>query len=245
MIETRVDILCPAHSAITNGDPSADDAIKILTAQAKDYRDKLLSTLNARASRLVKAERLDLALQDAIAMTQLSPSSGAGYLRAGSIHALRGHYASAFKIYDTALAHVPNDNPRRHLLVKTRAAAIKKTYKRIDFISKLPLDVVTQNIVPRILGGQSIVKLGKYCGYFDVCRTWRQRLAMADGLEYEVGDQDLSKDGYQRVSHLAPFMRSLTVAQPGKEMLSKLISRGRFESLKQLTIYGMLLRWDG
>ncbi|CDH54850.1 predicted protein [Lichtheimia corymbifera JMRC:FSU:9682] len=173
MIETRIDILCPAHCAIINGDPSTDDVIKDLTIQAKDYMDKLLLTLNARASQLVKAERLDLAMQDAIAMTQLSPSSGAGYLQAGSIQSLRGHYALALQIYDIALAHVPNGNPRHQLLVKTRTAAIKKMYKRIDFISKLPLDVVTQNIVPRILGGQSTVKLGGKCGYFDVCRTWR------------------------------------------------------------------------
>ncbi|KAJ8652817.1 hypothetical protein O0I10_011556 [Lichtheimia ornata] len=242
MIETRVDILCPPHSAVANGDPLTDDEIKNLTTNVKDCMQKLLLTLNARASALVKAERLDLAMQDAMAMIQLAPSSGSGYLRAGSIHFRRGHYASAIKIYDTALQHVPNSSPRHQLLVRTRAAAINKKNKRVDFISKLPLNIVTENIVPRILGGQLRVKLGKRCDYFDVCRTWRKRMAMAEGLEFEIGDEGLSKDGYQRISHLAPFMRTLTVAQPGNEMLSKITSRGKFESLQQLTIYESISR---
>ncbi|KAJ8652807.1 hypothetical protein O0I10_011546 [Lichtheimia ornata] len=251
MFETRIDILCPAQSAVANGNPSTDDKIKDLTTNARDYIDKmkdltipahdyidkLVLTLNERASLLVKAERLDLAMQDAIAMTQLAPSSAYGYLLASSIHSLRGHYTSAITIYDTALEHVPSTSPRRQLLVRARAAAINKVNKGIDFVSKLPLEIVVDNIVPRILCGRTIVKLGKRWSYFDVCRTWRQRMAMMHGLEFEAGDEALPKDGYQRVSHLAPFIRALTVAQPGNEMLSKIISRGRFESLRQLTIY--------
>ncbi|KAJ8652811.1 hypothetical protein O0I10_011550 [Lichtheimia ornata] len=68
MTETCVDILCAAQSTVANGNPSTDGKIEELTTP----------------------ERLDLAMQEAIAMTQLAPSSARGYLWVSHIHSLCG-----------------------------------------------------------------------------------------------------------------------------------------------------------
>lgn len=241
MIQTDIAILCAAQSAVANDNPSNDEEIKDLTTDVRDCVEKLLSTMNARASLLVKAERLELALADAYTMMDIAPYSPLGYLRAGDVVSLRGQYGSAIEMYDDGIERASRSHPHYAQLVKAREAAYEKKNKRIDFISKLPLDVVVLNITPRILQRRTRFHLGKPCTYFDVCRSWRQRLALADGLEYKVGPDDLSKDGYQRVWDLAPFMRSLTVTQPMREILSKITKRPHhrsFNMLKELTIIG-------
>ncbi|KAJ8652796.1 hypothetical protein O0I10_011535 [Lichtheimia ornata] len=245
MIQTDIDILCPAQSAVANDNHFIDEEIKELTTHVQDCVQKLLSTLNARASLLRNAERLVLALDDAHAMMNIAPHSPLGYLCAGDIDSLRGHYASAIKLYDDGLERSPKSHPQYQQLVKARAAAYDKQNKRIDFISQLPLDVVVLNIIPRILQAQTVFDIGKPCPYFDVCRTWRQRVALVDGFDYEVGPGDLSEDGYGRVRDLAPFMRSFTVAQARREILSKIIrppNNRLFNMLKKLTIIESITR---
>ncbi|KAJ8652795.1 hypothetical protein O0I10_011534 [Lichtheimia ornata] len=238
MIETDIDILCPARSAVFNDNPSIDEEIKDLTTHVREHVQKLLSTLNARASLLRNAERFELALNDAIAMINIAPSSPLGYLRAGDIASLRGQHASAIEMYDYGLERSPKSHPHYEQLVKAREAAYSINNKRIDFISRLPLDIVMHNIIPRMLQGRNLVELGKPCNYLDVSRSWRQRLALVNGLEYEVGPEDLSADGFERVYDMAPFMRSLTVDQSMREILSKMIRRrGNFRMLKKLHIY--------
>ncbi|KAJ8657567.1 hypothetical protein O0I10_006631 [Lichtheimia ornata] len=238
MIETNIDILCPAHSAVAIGNPLIDDNIKLETRHVQDYMRRLLLALNVRASLLVNAERLELALDDAIAMMTLVPTSPLGYLCAGGIHSRRGHHASAIETLNDGLKRVPPSDPQYAHLLNARAVAYNKSIKRIDFISKLPLDVVTHNIIPRILQGRSMFHIGRPCGYFDVSRTWRKRMALASGLQYEIGPEDLFEDGYDRVKDLAPFMRSLSVIEPYKEILSKITKRHRIElsMLKKLKI---------
>ncbi|KAJ8657566.1 hypothetical protein O0I10_006630 [Lichtheimia ornata] len=243
LIETRIDRLCPTRSAIYNENPSIDDEIKDLTTHVQEHVEKLLSTLNARASLLLKAERRELALNDALAMMCIAPSSPLGSLCASGIETLRGQYASAIKLYGYGLKKVPRSHPQYEQLVKARAAAEDMNNKRIDFISKLPLDIVTQNIVPRLLQNETTIHVENPSSYFDVCRTWRQRMAAANGLDFEIGPEDLSVEGFLRVWDMAPFLRSLTVMQPYEEFLSKITKRrGNFRMLKKLHIYESIER---
>ncbi|CDH59316.1 predicted protein [Lichtheimia corymbifera JMRC:FSU:9682] len=233
MFETDIDILCSPDSAFTNASPSIDESIKYQTDRAQYHREKLLFTLNGRASHLVHAERLDLALNDAIAMTILDPSSPMGYLCAGGIHSRRLQYKSAIRTLDDGLGRVPRSHPNYDRLLHARATAFDKWGTRVDFISKLPLDIVIHNIIPRILQGRVLFKIGYPGDYFDVCRTWRQRMALAKGLHYEIGPESLSAEDFECVSDLAPFMRSLAVIQPTGEILSK-ISRRRHHKFNML-----------
>ncbi|KAJ8657569.1 hypothetical protein O0I10_006633 [Lichtheimia ornata] len=80
--------------------------------------------------------------------------------------------------------------------------------------------------------------------YFDVSRTWRQRIALVSGLHYEIGPAALSAERFERVQDLAPFMRSLAVIQPSKEILSKITERRlrRFNVLNKLRVVESISR---
>ncbi|KAJ8658049.1 hypothetical protein O0I10_006320 [Lichtheimia ornata] len=245
MFETDIDILCPSQSTLTTNDNSSiDNAIKLQTSLAQHHLQKLLLALNVRASLLVNAERLDLARNDAIAMTNLAPSSPLGYLCGGGIHSLRLNYASAIRTYDNGLKRVSRSHPQYDRLLHARATAFEKYDTRVDFISKLPLDIVTHNIIPRLLQGRRLVEIEFACQYFYVSRTWRQRLALASGLHYEIGPVALSAVGFERVQDLAPFMRSLAVIQPMREILSKITKRRlrRFNMLNKLRVVESISR---
>ncbi|KAI7874302.1 hypothetical protein K492DRAFT_211651 [Lichtheimia hyalospora FSU 10163] len=236
MIETRLDTVCPEQPAITINDPSWHERVKDQNMNVQDCLQKLLSALNARASLLADGAQLDGAMSDATAMMSIAPTSPLGYLLAGRIFSFRGQHASAAKIYDKALGNVPTTYPGYQQFATQRATANDIINKRVDFISKLPLDVVIQNIIPRVLGNQTMFDIDRPSHYFDVCRTWRQRMAIVDGLHFELGPAELSEDAYERVSDIAPFIRTLHVAQRNYDILSEVNKRTRFGSLKSLSI---------
>ncbi|KAI7873926.1 hypothetical protein K492DRAFT_241087 [Lichtheimia hyalospora FSU 10163] len=238
MIETNVYYLCRPHSSFTVGDASAVDKIKNATIQAQDCLDKLVSSLNERAILLLESGRLDSAMDDANIMTQIAPSSALGYLLIGRIYCLGGYYASAIKNYNYALICVPSRDPGHEQLVKERDTAYTMINKRIDFVSQLPFDVVTHHLIPWIVGNRNVLDIEEPNDYLDVSRVWRQRMALADGLHFNVAPDGLSDDGYRRLLEIAPFIKSCQITEPCTESLTKIINHKRFDSLKKWIIHG-------
>ena len=64
-------------------------------------------------------------------------------------------------------------------------------------------------------------------------------MAMADGLRFQLGPAELSEDAYGRVSDIALFIRTLSVALKDHDIFCKIIERTQFSSLKSLSIQGM------
>ena len=48
---------------------------------------------------------------------------------------------------------------------------------------------IGHSIIPRIPDNQTILDIDESNGCFAVCRTWRQRMALADGFQLYVGSE--------------------------------------------------------
>lgn len=220
---------------ITINDPAKIDQLNQLSTSVYECVEKLVSALDARASWLLNSEQLNAALNDANVMIGIAPSSPLGYLNAGSIYVMAKQHKSAIDIYDKGLHHVPKTDPRYHQLIEAKANADNKRDKRVDFISKLPLDVVMCNIIPRILCGQTEIVIGMDHEYLKVCRAWQQRIAMMDDLMFRVGPWPVPC--HQHLLDMAPCIKSLNVVENDQDIFTKLPEGARFHSLKQLNVF--------
>ncbi|KAJ8652752.1 hypothetical protein O0I10_011634 [Lichtheimia ornata] len=238
MIETNLDVLYPIGPLdYTNDEAAWRIQIMESTTQVQDCMENLMSALDARASLLVACNQLNAALQDALAMISIAPWSVTGYLTAGHVYSLQDQHASALRTYQQMLQDVPDCHPRYHEFVKAKATEYELWSKRVDFVSRLPIDLVVSNLIPRILDDQPMLEIGKQKGYLDVCRTWRQRIALAGGIPFHIGPEDLSVDEYHRLSDIAPYLQWLSVSQEGQhEIIPKLAHYAQFTSLQRLDV---------
>lgn len=113
--------------------------------------------------------------------------------------------------------------------------------KRIDIISELPLEIVAECIVPRIIEyvGRPFM-LHERRNYFAVNLTWCKRIcANDDSLHFHLAcDWLLSSVDWIRVQAVAPFIRTISITAESEEELYKLVRYARFSSLRNLKIKG-------
>lgn len=194
-------MLTSSRAPITINDPKRNEHLDHLTTHVHDCIQKLVSALDARASLLEDCGQLDDAMSDATTMMGISPTSPLGYLHAGRIFSYRGDHTAAIRIYDEALQHVPQSDTHYKQLLAAKSVSCDKLNKRVDFISQLPLDVVMEYIMPRILC-DNIITL-EDGGYLDVCRSWQERIAIASGACLMIGREPLSTRWQHQLQHLA------------------------------------------
>lgn len=229
---------------ITIDNPTRNVQLDQLSITVHDCDQKLVPVFHSRASLLSDCGQLITDMDDATAAMTNAPTSPVGYLCAGRIFSDRGQHSSAISIYDDGLQHVPNSDDGYAQLVSAKAASQNQLNKRIDFVTCLPLEIVSSNVVPRILGGQKMMQIGPAEGYLDVCRTWRERIAMADDFTFRVGPSSvyrrslLSARAYDYLLNMAPFIKSFTVWGLHDGMVDQLTSRTMFTALKTLHVDG-------
>lgn len=231
-------MLPPTGVPITIDDPTSNVQLGQLSTNVHDGVEKLVSALDARALWLLNSNQLNAALNDANAMISIAPWSPLGYLHAGNIHVTEKRYESAVAVYDEGLRHVATNDPRYRELIRARAIANNSINRCIDFVSKLPLDVVVCNIVPRLIQGQTSIRIGEQHAYLNVCRTWRKRIAMAEDLTFTVGPTPLTPRGTHQLLDMAPAIKSLVVMQQLRDVVTTLTEGFRFHSLKKLSLHG-------
>ncbi|KAJ8657668.1 hypothetical protein O0I10_006734 [Lichtheimia ornata] len=111
--------------------------------------------------------------------------------------------------------------------------------KPIDFVSELPLEIVAEHIVPRIMErhGRTFNLHGRQ-NYFSVCTTWSKRIAENDkSIRFNLESERLSlRLDWMRVRAVAPCIKTLTVATRSVRSIFKLVEYAHFSSLRNLTI---------
>lgn len=166
------------------------DLIATITWDLKQCSKTFVQLLHDRATAFASCAQFDLAQRDATAMRVIDPSSPLGYLCGGFICGIQGRQRAAVDMYDKGLRSVPWDDPGYILLEKARHEAKRLDSKRIDFISQLPMDVVTKNIVPRILDHESSSSLLLQ----QVSKVWQERvlLGTSSGMGFVQREQEES-----------------------------------------------------
>lgn len=109
----------------------------------------------------------------------------------------------------------------------------------------LPLEIVLSNIIPRIFRDKKEIHIGRgIYGYLDTCRTWQQRIAMANSLTFRIGPSPgyapirFSARDYGYLLDMAPYIKSFTVCGPQDGMADQLTRCMTFTALKTLHMDG-------
>lgn len=207
------------------------------TESLQQAMHQFVELLNDRARLFADSAQFDSALQDAATIRTLLPGSALGYLCTGYVHCQQGCYAAAVAMYDQGLEAVPESDAYYKHLQQHRLTAIANNSKRVDFISRLPLDIVVTNILPRVKP-KCYSESSSPCEHLFVSRTWQKRiLQQPDGVNFDFGQEGRTfKKGHDELVRCASYVQSLSGAITGEVRLDELFSRARFSNLKQLDL---------
>ena len=223
------DIITSAHHQ------QGDKVIDQLTCQ-------LMEKLNERAATLTREAQFDLALQDAALMTRIVPSSSVGYLRAGNIYQQQGRQRAAVMVYEQGLDKVSPSQSGYAQLNRYRSHALEvEDSKRIDFISRLPMEIVVLNIVPLLLDPLEPMTLDQRYPYLSVSTTWRQRILQANVLNFSLYNSiAMTPYQHEQLIRYVPHIKSFTMyGRPHQESPNDIIGlfiKGRFSALQYLDV---------
>ncbi|CDS11783.1 hypothetical protein LRAMOSA04046 [Lichtheimia ramosa] len=170
--------------------------------------------------------------------TSTDSSSAIGYLDKGRAYSERGYQRMAINMYDEGLAKTASSDPLYLQLQQAKKDAEERDNTRIDFISRLPMDILTW-IAPRLIHGD----LPLENGYFEkhhapllVSKAWYQRLMEAGHVHYK--DSVYQWEPEHCVQY-ARFVKSLTLDLYGVSFDSLWSLGPTFDSLKKLSVRHM------
>ncbi|KAJ8652714.1 hypothetical protein O0I10_011659 [Lichtheimia ornata] len=213
-----------------------DNRIAMATETLKQAARRFVEVLNERARLLAKSAQFETALRDAAAIRAILPESGLGYLCNGDIYGQQGHYNEAIAIYDQGLEAVPHSDPYYQQLQQNRMEAVINNNKRVDFISRLPLDIVITNIIPRM--EPAYLDPDVLYEPLYVSRTWQERiLQQPKGLKFQFRRAVVTfKNGHAQLIRFAPYVQTLSASLLDVH-LDDLFSRAHFSNLKELEVF--------
>ena len=188
------------------------ERIEHVTTEIQQCRRRLLKLLHDRATASAACAKFEMALCDAAEMRNIMPSSPMGYLCRGDIYRLQGRQQAAISAYNKGLALSStwsHDHGRIEELLQCNKEDAKHQWrKRIDFITQLPLDIVTSYIIPMLLGDKPLV-VQEPCPYLYVSRGWRERIVLGQGgLKFHVRHLD---DANNQLVRFAPYVGTLLI----------------------------------
>ncbi|KAJ8652393.1 hypothetical protein O0I10_011973 [Lichtheimia ornata] len=185
--------------------PQYTNRVSDSTTQLQQSIQNVLHVLDDRAIVLTLSADSATALRDAAAMREISPLSPLGYLREAAIHSEQGRQQAVIDICNEGLSVVDINDPGYSKLQQAKSDAMQRDNCRIDFISQLPLDVVTHILLPMLMhdaddGTSNPLKL---CPYLDVSQTWFDRVLQAGGgaFRFNIYDEDSSNQVTRFAQH--------------------------------------------
>lgn len=155
---------------------------------------------------------------------------------------LSGRYVAAIAIFDQGLEVVPDSDAYYQQLQQHRMTAVTNNNKRVDFITRLPLDIIITNILPRsnlvFFSETDRTTFWRYCEFLSVSRAWQMMmLKQPKGLHFRFGFEDKTlKEGHDQLVQFAPHVESLEGSMGGVR-LDDLFSRANFSNLKELELH--------
>ncbi|KAI9484908.1 hypothetical protein BDB00DRAFT_933335 [Zychaea mexicana] len=146
-------------------------AITGATSTIDDLHDSLIALLDIRAISYSRTMQFDKAFQDASLMIRYAPLRAAGYLRTAELYLLQCRQLAAMRISQQGIKSVPTDRyDEQKQLQDCYNAAKTRQEKRINFITKLPYDLLCQ-----VMDHLPIYNLAQA---LQVCRDWRDRMSV-------------------------------------------------------------------
>lgn len=202
--------------------------------------DQLVSLLKTRSKALALVASFDAALRDAAVIQSLNTLSAIGYQCAGDVYLQQGRQLAAINEFTKGLANMAVPDSQ---LEKSIHVAKEHLSKKMDHISLLPEEVVVTNIIPRLMGHQTLHS-SKPCPYLYVSRIWRERVLQYDHLSFRLSRDNKDSDTTDEIQQhaelirFAPFTESLHVGQKDGKGPWHILSQANFHSLRKLYVRG-------
>ncbi|CDS06461.1 hypothetical protein LRAMOSA08989 [Lichtheimia ramosa] len=197
---------------ITSYHQQGDKAISTATDEIDQLACQLMEKLDGRATALANGAQFELALRDATFIRTLAPRSSLGYLTAGYIYRQQGRQQEAVAMYDQGLVNVPISDVCYTNLQLERADAANAASKRIDFITQLPLELVTAEILPLVFKDTPL-QPDTPCPYLYVSHAWQQVILRSNNLDFYIDRKRCTlPDHDDQLARFAPYVKSLTIA---------------------------------
>ncbi|GLA69409.1 hypothetical protein AtubIFM55763_009361 [Aspergillus tubingensis] len=118
------------------------DALAAFTEALSCKGADVMSILDNRAATYIKLTQYDRALNDSRQMIRRDTKDGRGVLRYGQTLLLTGDRAKALKAYGYGLKTLPEDHPRRKMILQMYCKVKEKaSVKRLDPFDTLPLEL--------------------------------------------------------------------------------------------------------
>ena len=216
------------------------------------FQSQLLVLLDIRAYAHAMEGHYQLACTDAEQMIEYAPHLPAGYVRQGIVFSMYGRQTKAIEKFDYALLIANNSSNNNNNNTSTQHAqqqqqedikrliackneAISLNDRRVDFIARLPVEIV--NSIITLLPKSSKVSCMR------VARIWAQRT-----LDCASAWKTLSASGNRidnqvaaKTECIAGHIEKLRIDTPNKIVRSKYIQcmrNGLFKRLRSLTMTG-------
>ncbi|CDS08360.1 hypothetical protein LRAMOSA02308 [Lichtheimia ramosa] len=217
-------------------------ALDDITTEIRSTVDHLLQLYQRRSQMYILHVKCDAALCDAHAMCDIDPQSPLGYLCAGDVYRQQCRQQKAIDIYSLGLKKASAQHPSYSSLIQAKEDATSQLEKRVDFISQLPIEIVSQHIVPTIMKHQPWDMYNQW-PYLHVSQTWRDRLLQSVSLHYELDEPSKVKvaDANQ-VDKFKDYIGSVTLYYFRGDNDDDQVLPWQFaRSLRRLEIYDDLL----
>ncbi|CDH61277.1 predicted protein [Lichtheimia corymbifera JMRC:FSU:9682] len=216
------------------------------TTEIQHCEQRLVNLLCDRATASAACADYTAALHDASEIQTLDPSSRLGFLCQGNIYRQQGRQSAAIEAYDKGLALPSSSLEDHHQHVYDQLRCNKKDAeyalnKQIDFITKLPMEIVRYHILPKIMGDRRWdAQVG--CPYLYVSRAWRQRvLEVVGGFKFHMGSPYQENGELYALHHMLHHWMLTTITLI--PMITSISSmRWTFYSLICLDVAGKLSR---
>ncbi|KAI7856187.1 hypothetical protein BDC45DRAFT_534066 [Circinella umbellata] len=159
-------------SAINNRDYDSTINHTTCTIDQQNTQQLLMVLIDTRAYSYAMQGQMDLAIADAHKMISLPSMLPNGYLRKADILKMNGELQEAVQVYDDGLRRTPPEEKNKIFIQQLKNGlkeARIQNKEPVDFISKLPVEIVNTNIMPRL--EQSTKKV---CS--QVSRVWHKKI---------------------------------------------------------------------
>ncbi|KAG2220582.1 hypothetical protein INT45_008763 [Circinella minor] len=159
-------------SAIDNCDYDSTINHTTCTIDQQDIQQLLMALIDTRAYSYAMQGQMDLAIADAYKMMSLPSMLPNGYLRKAEILKMDGKLQEAIQVYDDGLRKTPPEEKNKAFIQQLKNGlkeARIQNKEPVDFISKLPVEIVNNNIIPHLEQSTKEVCL-------QVSRVWHKKL---------------------------------------------------------------------
>ncbi|KAG2223532.1 hypothetical protein INT45_000852 [Circinella minor] len=201
-------------------------------------RSLLFTVLEHRAYALSKLDKFEAAIKDAKEMISIAPNLSRGYLILCNIYAIQGKQQHIIDLYETALENIKDfSSPQQQLLTQEKSKAEQQNKKCVDFVTKLPKELLYSIF-------SHLDQRSKSICCWDVSKKWRNVLLKRSMVWPTLninddGDQITTRRISKILPHISAHIRTLIINTEDQVTCSRYlvdIYQGYLNSVKTLQI---------